>query len=74
MNALGKMLALDGLFALGMLGLARFAPETKKQIEETATGALKEAAPELAQQLEENPPRPLGDVLAQVFEQKASEQ
>lgn len=75
------MLALDGLFALGMLALAKFAPKTKKQLEETAHETLSEAAPELAAQLktsqestESNPPRPLGDLLAQVLEQKAGTQ
>lgn len=53
MNALGKLLALDGLFALTMLGLAKYAPETKREIEATAQAALEEVAPELAQQVAE---------------------
>ena len=53
MNALGKMLALDGLFALGMLALARFAPETKKALEQEAKDALAQLAPETAEQLEQ---------------------
>lgn len=53
MNALGKMLALDGMFALGMLALARFAPETKKALEQQAKEALAQVAPETAEQLEQ---------------------
>ena len=53
MNALGKMLALDGMFALGMLALARFAPETKKALEQQAKETLAEVAPEAAEQLEQ---------------------
>ncbi len=53
MNALGKMLALDGMFALGMLALARFAPETKKALEQQAREKLAEVAPETAEQLEQ---------------------
>jgi hypothetical protein len=52
-NALGKMLALDGLFALGMLALARFAPETKKALEQQAKETLAQVAPEAAEQLEQ---------------------
>jgi len=52
-NALGKMLALDGMFALGMLALARFAPETKKALEQQAKETLAEVAPEAAEQLEQ---------------------
>jgi len=52
-NALGKMLALDGMFALGMLALARFAPETKKALEQQAKEALAQVAPETAEQLEQ---------------------
>jgi hypothetical protein len=51
MNTLGKMLALDGMFALFMWGLAKYAPETKRELESTAQGALEEVAPELAQQV-----------------------
>lgn len=53
MNALGKMLALDGMFALGMLALARFAPEQKRQLEQGAKDLLAEVAPETAEQLEQ---------------------
>lgn len=53
MNALGKMLALDGMFALGMLALARFAPETKKALEQQAKETLAQVAPETAEQLEQ---------------------
>lgn len=52
MNALGKMMMLDGMFALGMLALSRFAPETKGALERKAKQALAEAAPEVAAQLE----------------------
>jgi len=52
-NALGKMLALDGMFALGMLALARFAPETKKALEQEAKDALAQVAPETAEQLQQ---------------------
>jgi hypothetical protein len=52
-NALGKMLALDGMFALGMLALARFAPETKKALEQQAKETLAQVAPETAEQLEQ---------------------
>jgi hypothetical protein len=51
-NALGKMLALDGMFALGMLALARFAPETKKAIEQQAKETLAQIAPETTEQLD----------------------
>lgn len=53
MNALGKMLALDGMFALGMLALSRFAPETKKALEQQAKETLAQVAPEAAEQLEQ---------------------
>jgi hypothetical protein len=49
-NALGKMLALDGMFALGMLAL--FAPETKKAIEQQAKETLAQIAPETTEQLD----------------------
>ena len=52
MNALGKMMMLDGMFALAMLALARFAPETKKAIEQKAKETLAEVAPETAEQIE----------------------
>jgi hypothetical protein len=52
-NALGKILFLDCAFGIGMLALARFAPETKKALEEQAKETLQQAAPELAAQLEE---------------------
>lgn len=42
---------LDGMFTLGMLALARFAPETKKAIEQQAKDALTEVAPDVAEQL-----------------------
>ncbi len=53
MNALGKMMALDATFALGMLALARFAPESKKALEERARTALEQVSPEAAEQLEQ---------------------
>lgn len=53
MNALGKMIALDGMFALGMLALSRFAPETKRVLEQSAKDALAQVAPETAEQLEQ---------------------
>lgn len=53
MNALGKMIALDGMFALGMLVLARFAPEQKRALEQSAKEALAQVAPETAEQLEQ---------------------
>jgi acetylornithine/succinyldiaminopimelate/putrescine aminotransferase len=53
MNALGKMLFLDCAFGIGMLALARFAPETKKALEEQAKETLAQVAPETAEQLEQ---------------------
>ena len=47
------MLALDGMFALGMLALSRFAPETKKALEQQAKETLAQVAPEAAEQLEQ---------------------
>jgi uncharacterized membrane protein YebE (DUF533 family) len=57
MNVLGKMIALDGMFALGMLALARFAPEQKQALEQAAKEALTQVAPETAEQLEQLEPR-----------------
>lgn len=53
MNALGKMMMLDGMFALGMLALSRFAPETKRALEQKAKETLAEVSPETAEQLEQ---------------------
>lgn len=53
MNALGKILFLDCAFGIGMLALARFAPETKKALEEQAKETLAQVAPETAEQLEQ---------------------
>ena len=53
MNALGKLLFFDGMFGLGMLALARFAPETKKALEQQAKETLAQVAPEAAEQLEQ---------------------
>ena len=53
MNVLGKILFLDCAFGIGMLALARFAPETKKALEEQAKETLAQVAPETAEQLEQ---------------------
>lgn len=53
MNGLGKLMALDALFGVGMLVLARFAPEVKSVLEQQAKGALAQVSPEAAEQLEQ---------------------
>jgi hypothetical protein len=49
MNAFGRLLAVDAFATLLIVGLMKFAPKTKKQIEQMAQGALQGTAPELAQ-------------------------
>lgn len=53
MSALVKMFVLDGAVSLGLLALAKFAPETKRQLEQQAKDAARQAAPELVSQLEQ---------------------
>ncbi len=53
MNTLGKMMALDALFGLGMFALSKYAPEQKAAITAAVTETAQTLAPELTQQLAE---------------------
>lgn len=51
MNALAKMVVLDGAVSLGLLALAKFAPEVHRQLTEQAKAAGREIAPQLTELL-----------------------
>ncbi len=53
MNSLAKMFVVDGMVSLGLLALAKFAPEQHRQLTEQAKEAARGVAPELVEQLEQ---------------------
>jgi hypothetical protein len=52
-NTLGKMMALDALFGLGMFVLSKYAPQQKQAITTAIEETAQTLAPELTQQLAE---------------------
>lgn len=53
MSMIGKALAFEACFAGGLWLLGKLAPKVKQQLEQAAKDQLREANPELADQLEQ---------------------
>jgi hypothetical protein len=53
LRGLGKMLAFEGLVAGALFAFGRFAPDAKAELVGAAKERLREASPELAEQLEQ---------------------